>query len=436
MGDAYDPRMKNLAIDLTPIRKYRDFRYLWTSGLISNLGSMITYVAIPFQIKELTNSYLAVGISGLVELVPLIVFGLYGGVLADAVDRKKMIWATEAAAAVLSIILLLNALSPEPNLYLIYIVGALFAAVNGLHGPSADAILPRVVGHQDIPSAIALMSVRRQFGIIVGPTIGGILIASSGVSLAYAVDIGTFIISLALLIRVKNVPPSHEAEKPSLAALREGVAYARSRQDLKGTYIIDLAAMFLAMPIALFPFWVDQVNSPWALGLFYSAGTIGALVVTLTSGWTRTYRFHGRAFMWAAAGWGAAIALAGTTDYLFVVLFFLAVAGGADMVSVLFRGAIWNQTIPDHLRGRLAGIELLSYTIGPLLGQLRAASMASATTLTISVTSGGIACVIFVGILAIFFPKLRKYDAETDEFAVQERKRRAERENSPENTNP
>ena len=436
MGDAYDPRMKNLAIDLTPIRKYRDFRYLWTSGLISNLGSMITYVAIPFQIKELTNSYLAVGISGLVELVPLIVFGLYGGVLADAVDRKKMIWATEAAAAILSIILLLNALSPEPNLYLIYIVGALFAAVNGLHGPSADAILPRVVGHQDIPSAIALMSLRRQFGIIVGPTIGGILIASSGVSLAYAVDIGTFVISLALLIRVKNVPPSHEAEKPSLAALREGVAYARSRQDLKGTYIIDLAAMFLAMPIALFPFWVDQVNSPWALGLFYSAGTIGALVVTLTSGWTRTYRFHGRAFMWAAAGWGAAIALAGTTDYLFVVLFFLAVAGGADMVSVLFRGAIWNQTIPDHLRGRLAGIELLSYTIGPLLGQLRAASMASATTLTISVTSGGIACVIFVGILAIFFPKLRKYDAETDEYAVQERKRRAERENSPENTNP
>jgi MFS family permease len=427
--------MKNLAIDLTPIRKYRDFRYLWTSGLISNLGSMITYVAIPFQVKEITNSYLAVGISGLVELIPLIVFGLYGGVLADAVDRKKMIWLTEAAAGILSLTLLLNALSADPNLYLIYFVGAAFAAVNGLHGPSADAILPRVVGHKDIPSATALMSLRRQFGIIVGPTIGGLLIASSGVSLAFAVDIGTYVISLALLLRVRKVPPSHEAEKPSLAALWEGVAYARSRQDLKGTYIIDLAAMFLAMPIALFPFWVDQVKAPWALGLFYSAGTVGALVVTLTSGWTRTYRFHGRAFMWAAAGWGAAIALAGATDYLFVVLFFLAVAGGADMVSVLFRGAIWNQTIPDHLRGRLAGIELLSYTIGPLIGQLRAASMASATTLTISVTSGGISCLIFVGILAIFFPKLRKYDVQADEYAVAERKRRAERENSPENTN-
>jgi MFS family permease len=396
---------------------------------------MITYVAIPFQVKEITNSYLAVGISGLVELIPLIIFGLYGGVLADAVDRKKMIWLTEAAAGILSLILLLNALSADPNLYLIYFVGAAFAAVNGLHGPSADAILPRVVGHKDIPSATALMSLRRQFGIIVGPTIGGLLIASSGVSLAFAVDIGTYVISLALLLRVRKVPPSHEAEKPSLAALWEGVAYARSRQDLKGTYIIDLAAMFLAMPIALFPFWVDQVKAPWALGLFYSAGTVGALVVTLTSGWTRTYRFHGRAFMWAAAGWGAAIALAGATDYLFIVLFFLAVAGGADMVSVLFRGAIWNQTIPDHLRGRLAGIELLSYTIGPLIGQLRAASMASATTLTISVTSGGISCLIFVGILAIFFPKLRKYDVQTDEYAVAERKRRAERENSPENTN-
>jgi MFS family permease len=427
--------MRKIAIDIDPIKKYRDFRYLWSSGLISNLGSMITYVAIPFQIKELTNSYLAVGISGLVELIPLIVFGLYGGVLADAVDRKKMIWATEAAAAILSLILLLNALSSEPKLYLIYIVGALFAAVNGLHGPSADAILPRVVGHSDVPSAVALMSLRRQFGIIVGPTIGGILIASYGVPTAYAVDVATFMVSLALLIRVKNVPPSHMAQKPSLDALREGIAYARSRQDLVGTYVIDLAAMFLAMPIALFPFWVDQVNAPWALGLFYSAGTIGALLVTLTSGWTRTYRFHGRAFMWAAAGWGASIALAGATNSLYIVLFFLAAAGAADMVSVLFRGAIWNQTIPDHLRGRLAGIELLSYAIGPLIGQLRAASMAAATTLTISVTSGGIACVIFVGILAIFFPKLRKFDSETNEYAVAERKRRALDQNSPEITN-
>jgi MFS family permease len=427
--------MRKIAIDIDPIKKYRDFRYLWSSGLISNLGSMITYVAIPFQIKELTNSYLAVGISGLVELIPLIVFGLYGGVLADAVDRKKMIWATEAAAAILSLILLLNALSSEPKLYLIYIVGALFAAVNGLHGPSADAILPRVVSHSDVPSAVALMSLRRQFGIIVGPTIGGILIASHGVPTAYAVDVATFMVSLALLIRVKNVPPSHMAQKPSLDALREGIAYARSRQDLVGTYVIDLAAMFLAMPIALFPFWVDQVNAPWALGLFYSAGTIGALLVTLTSGWTRTYRFHGRAFMWAAAGWGASIALAGATNSLYIVLFFLAAAGAADMVSVLFRGAIWNQTIPDHLRGRLAGIELLSYAIGPLIGQLRAASMAAATTLTISVTSGGIACMIFVGILAIFFPKLRKFDSETNEYAVAERKRRALDQNSPEITN-
>ena len=210
--------MKNLAIDLTPIRKYRDFRYLWTSGLISNLGSMITYVAIPFQVKELTNSYLAVGISGLVELVPLIVFGLYGGVLADAVDRKKMIWMTEAAAAILSLILLLNALSPEPKLYIIYIAGAAFAAVNGLHGPSADAILPRLVDHDDLPAASALMSLRWQIGMITGPALAGVLISIAGVSAGFILDILTYFLALFILVRVKSVPPMKESEKPSFSS--------------------------------------------------------------------------------------------------------------------------------------------------------------------------------------------------------------------------
>lgn len=420
--------MRKLAIDLTPLKKYRDFRYLWSSGLISNFGSMITYVAIPFQVKEITNSYLAVGISGLVELIPLIVFGLYGGVLADGVDRKKMIWLTEAAAGILSLILLLNALSSEPNLYVIYIVGALFAAVNGLHGPSADAILPRVVGHDDIPSAVALMSIRRQFGVIVGPTIGGLLIATSGVSLAYAVDIGTYVISLLLLLRVRKVPPSHEAEKPSLAALFDGVKYAFRRKDLLGTYIIDLAAMTLAMPMALYPFWADELQAPWALGMFYAAITVGSVVVTLTSGWIRTYRFHGRAVILAAMGWGLAIAASGLSNSLIIVLFCLTVAGASDMVSALFRGAIWNQTIPDELRGRLAGIELLSYSVGPLLGQLRAASVASATTLSFSVTSGGLMCVVVVAFLALFLPKMWKYDVQTNEFAVREREIRKNRE--------
>jgi MFS family permease len=421
-----DKRSK-FAIDLTPLKKYPDFRNLWASGLITYLGSMITYVAVPFQIKEMTNSYIAVGISGVVEIVPLILFGLYGGVLADYVDRKKMIWGDRVLHhLVLVAILLANAISPNPNLILIYVVIGLFAAVNGLQRPSADAILPRLVGHADLPAASALMSLRWQLGVIIGPTIGGVLIATFSVSVGYIADVATFFISLAFLARVKNVPANPEAQKPSLAGLIEGVRYAFSRQDLMGTYLVDLAAMFFAMPIALFPFWADQLGAPWALGLLYAAGTVGSVAVTLTSGWTRTYRFHGRAVIWAAIGWGAAIAFAGLSNSLILVLLFLAMAGAADMVSALFRGVIWNQTIPDGYRGRLAGIELLSYSIGPLAGQMRAASMAAVTTLNFSVTFGGVLCIVSVAILALCLPKLRKYDSETNEYAVEMRRIRAE----------
>ena len=422
--------MAKLAIDLTPLKKYRDFRNLWTAGLISYLGSMITYVALPFQLKEITHSYVAVGLLGVIEIVPLIIFGLYGGVLADSVDRKKMVWATEAGALLLVLFLLSNSWFWDPKVFIIYIVAGLFAVVDGLQRPSMDAMLPRLVGHEDLPAASALMSLRWQFGVIVGPTIGGIIFSTLSISAGYAIDIATYVISLIFLARVRSIPPSLEAEKPSLAALFDGVRYAFSRQDLMGTYLIDLAAMFFAMPNALFPFWADEIAAPWALGLFYAAGTVGSVIVTLTSGWTRTYRFHGRAVILAAIGWGLAVAASGLTHSLVLILIFLTIAGASDMVSALFRGNIWNQTIPDELRGRLAGIELLSYSVGPLAGQLRAASMAAATTLSISVTSGGLMCVLVVAILAIFLPKFRKYDVLTNEFAVQEREKRKNGENS------
>lgn len=414
--------IKKVTIDLTPLRKYRDFRNLWASGLVSYLGSMITYVAIPFQIKNMTHSYVAVGISGAIELAPLIIFGLYGGVLADAVDRKKMLWATEAGLMLLTTTLLINSLQKAPSLLLIYVVTGLFAAVDGLQKPSAGAILPRIVGHQDLPSASALMSLRFQFGVIIGPTIGGVIISSFNVSTGFVVDIISFAISLIFLSRVGSVPVSEKQEKPSLAGLFEGLKYAMGRQDLLGTYLIDLAAMFFAMPSSLFPFWADHLHAPWALGFFYSAGVVGAFFITVTSRWINTYRFHGRAIIFAAVGWGVAIALAGVMQSLPLVLLFLALAGASDMVSGLFRSAIWNQTIPDELRGRLAGIELLSYSVGPLAGQLRAATVASVTSLSFSVTSGGLICVFAVVVLASFLPKLRKYDVDTNEFAVEQRR--------------
>lgn len=419
----------NVAIDFTPLKRYPDFRRLWTSGLISYFGSMITYVALPFQVKELTNSFLAVGLIGLVEIVPLIIFGLYGGVLADRVDRKKMIWATEFASMFLTSILLINALLPNPKLWLLYVVAALFSAVDGLQRPSADAILPRLVGHDDLPAASALMSLRWQFGVITGPALAGVLIATFGVASGYALDIVTFLISLIFLARVRSIMPTNKSEKPTLSSMVDGLRYASSRKDLMGTYLVDLAAMFFAMPNALYPFWAEQLNATWALGLFYASGTVGAFIITFTSGWIKSYTRHGFAVMMAALGWGVAIAMAGVVNSLWLVLIFLILAGASDQISALFRAAIWNQSISDDFRGRLASIELLSYSVGPLGGQTRAGLVAERTSLRTSVISGGLLCIGFVSFFSAMLPEFRKYDSKTNEFAVLEAKKRKNSQN-------
>jgi MFS family permease len=414
----------NLAIDFSPLKKYPDFRRLWLAGLISYFGSMFTYVALPFQVKELTNSYLAVGLIGLVEIIPLVVFGLYGGVLADHMDRKKMIWATEFTALFLSAILLINSLLPSPSLALIYIVAALFSAVDGLQRPSADAILPRLVEHQDLPAASALMSLRWQAGMIAGPALAGVLISIAGVSAGFVFDIFTYFLALIILLKVRSVPPIEISEKPAFSSLIAGIKYATSRKDLMGTYLVDLAAMFFAMPTALFPFWAEQAGAPWALGLFYAAGTIGSILVTLTSGWVKNYSKHGRAIFLAALGWGVAITFAGLANNLFLILLFLILAGASDMVSALFRSTLWNQSIPDEFRGRLAGVELISYSVGPLGGQTRAGFTAERTSRRTSVVSGGLLCIGCVAFFTALLPDFRKYDSKSNKFAVSEAKKR------------
>lgn len=419
-------KARSLAIDISPLRVSRDFRLVMGSGLVTMLGSMVTYVTLPFQIKQLTGSYIAVGLAGAAELVPLIIFGLYGGALADSVDRKVMVISTEIAAMGLSTILLTNSLLHHPKIWVIYLVAALFAAVDGLQRPSLEAMTPRIVPHEQLGAAAALRSVRFQFGAIFGPALGGVLIATVGVPSGYAFDIGTYVLSLIFLARLSRIPSSTDATAPTWGALTSGLKYAFSRQDLVGTYAIDLAAMFFAMPNALFPFLADRLGAPWSLGLLYSAGMVGSIIATLTSGWVSRYHHHGRAVIIAALSWGIAIVIAGATNSLVVVLLGLAVAGGADQISGIFRSTIWNQTIPDELRGRLAGIELLSYSLGPLGGQTRAGLMASWSGLRASIMGGGALCVGAVGILSTVLPKFRRYDDRTNEFALAARIRRAQ----------
>ncbi|GHF32628.1 MFS transporter [Streptomyces mashuensis] len=420
-------RLRALLPDLTPWRASADFRRMWLAGLVTTFGTFLTFVALPLQLKELTGSALAVGAIGAVELVPLIVFGLYGGALADAMDRRKLILWTEAGLGLLSALLLLNTVLPHPMVWPLYVVAALVSALTGLQRPALQAILPRVVAHEHLPAATALNSLRWQAGAIAGPSLAGIIVAFAGLPWAYGLDVLSYAVSVALSVRLAPSPAAHDAEKPSLRGILEGARYAWGRKELLGTYAIDMAAMFFAFPNAVFPFLADELHATWALGLMYSAAAIGSLLVSLTSGWVPKVHRHGRMVVLAAAGWGLAMAVAGWMDNVWLVLVFLAAAGACDTVSGLFRAAMWDQTIPDELRGRLAGIELLSYSVGPQLGQVRAGGMASLTGVRASIWSGGLACVASVGLLAVCLPRLMSYDVRTDEHAEAARRRAAAR---------
>ncbi|WP_030780527.1 MFS transporter [Streptomyces sp. NRRL S-920] len=400
--------------DLSPWRSTRDFRLLWVQGLVTNFGTFMALVALPLQIKELTDSPVAVGAMGAVELMPLIVFGLYGGALADAVDRRKVILLTEAALGLLAVILLVNALLPTPLLWPLYVVAAGVAALAGLQRPALDSLLARIVPHDQLTAAAALNSFRWNVGAIAGPSLAGLVVAYAGHASAYAVTVVGFAVSVLLCTRLSPAPAAHDAPKPSLKGLAEGARYAWSRPVLLGTYAIDMAAMFFAFPNTVFPFLADELDARWALGLMYAAGAVGSLLLSLTSGWTSRVRRHGLLVVFGAAGWGLAITAAGWFSNVWVVLGCLALAGAGDMLSGLGRSTIWNQTIPDELRGRLAGIEVLSYSVGPQLGQVRAGAAAGWTGTRSAIWSGGLACVASVAVLAAVLPRLISYDARTD----------------------
>ena len=401
------------AIDIGPLRRHRDYRLLWIGRAVSLFGSEITYVAIPYQVYRLTGSVAVVGLISLVELVPLLTSAVLGGAFADAVDRRRMLLLTELGLAASSGVLVFNALLPSPQLWVLFVVAALSASLTGFQRPSLDALTPRLVERDELMAVGALDSLRWTFGNIGGPAVGGILIATVGLAGVYAIDIGTFLVSLVMLNAMRAVPPPPDAERPSLRRIAEGFRYARSRPELLGTYGVDIVAMFFGMPNALFPALAQKFGGPGVLGLLYAAPSVGSLVATATSGWTARVHRHGLGVILAAAVWGAGILLLGLAPTLPLALAALALAGGADMVSGIFRSTIWNQTIPDRLRGRLAGIEQVSYSTGPLLGDLEAGVVGSLAGVRVSIVSGGALCIVGVAAAALLLPAFRRYDART-----------------------
>jgi MFS family permease len=399
------------AMDVGPLRRHRDFRLLFIGQGVSFLGSMITYVAFPFQAYQLSHSSFVVGLLGVVELVPLLSSALVGGAIADAVDRRRMMQVTELAFAAASAALVANALLPHPQLWVIFVLAALMAMLDGLQRPSLEALTPRLVERSEMAAAGALSSFRMTIGMVAGPAVGGILIASIGLAATYAVDVATFVVSLTALWMMRAVPPPPEAEPPSMRRIAEGAAYARSRPELVGTYAVDIVAMLFGMPEALFPAVAADLGGAGALGLLFAAPAVGSLLATVTSGWTGRVHRHGAAVCIAAAGWGVGIVAFGLAPNLPIALAGLVVAGGSDMISGVFRSTIWNQTIPDELRGRLAGIEQVSYSTGPLLGNVEAGGVASLTSVQFSIVSGGLLCVAGVGVAIALLPAFWRYDS-------------------------
>jgi MFS family permease len=407
------PGVSRLGLDLTPLRTSRDYRLVFIGGSVSGFGSFITYVTIPFQVAAITHDPLAVGLLGVCELLPLLIMAFVGGALADYLDRRLLVRGGEFALTALCGVLLVNALSDRPHLWLLYLVAAVTAAIDGIQRPALEAMVPRLVAPEEIPATSALQTLGMQVAQLGGPALAGILIATVNLAWVYAFDLATFAVSLTCLTLVRAVPPPPDADRPSIRSVITGLRYARSRPELLGTYLVDINAMFFGMPQALYPFLALQLGGPKVLGLLYAAPAVGSLLATLGSGWTGRVHRHGLMVILAAALWGVGIIGAGVSHLLWLTLFCLAFAGGADMVSGIFRAIIWSQTIPDHLRGRLAGIEMLSYTTGPLLGQLRSGAMAR-TRLGIggSIWVGGALCVLGTAALAVALPRFVRYDGE------------------------
>src|SRR5712692_5545489 len=387
-------------LDITPFRRHRDFRLLFSGRLASFFGTMITFVAVPYQVYQLSHSTLLVGALGLVELAALLVFAMLGGAMADAADRRTMVLLSEAGLMAGSVVMAGNSLLPHPTLWLILGVTLLWGSLDAMQRPSLDALLPRLVERDELPAAAALMSLRGTVGMIAGPALGGVLITVVGLPATYTVDVATFVVGLVCLFLMKAVPPPVDAERPSLRRVLEGIRYARSRPELIGTYVVDIVAMTFGMPMALFPAIAQGLGGPSVLGLLYAAPAVGSFVFFATSGWARHIHRHG---MGVIVGFGLAPGLV-------IALLFLALAGAADAMSGLYRQLIWTQTIPDSLRGRLASIELLSFSIGPTLGNFEAGVMASIFNVRTSVLSGGILTVVGCVLCAVALPAFRQYD--------------------------
>ena len=406
-------RLRSLAVDVTPLRESPEFRRLYLGDAVSTIGTQMTSIAVPIQVYEMTRSSLLVGLLGFASLVPLIVFGLIGGAIADSMDRRKLLVITTTLLAVVSGLLFVQAALDLRQLWLLYVLVFCQAALFAVDHPARRAVIPRLLPERQIPAATALSQVLFNFATVLGPLSAGALVGTLGFSWAYGIDAVSFAAAILAVLRLPSMSPEGGGTAAGLGSVMEGLRFLRTQPVVLMTFAVDINAMVFGMPRALFPALAEERfgGGPSAAGILYAAPALGALLGALLGGWFGRVQRQGLAVLVAVAAWGAAIVAFGLSTTMWLAVVFLALAGAADMVSAVFRNAILQVSTPDAMRGRLNGVFIAVVAGGPRLGDVEAGAVASVTSNQFSVVSGGFACIAGVVVLAALAPMFARYRA-------------------------
>lgn len=360
-----------MLIDLSPL-KHKNFRHLFLGQTIASFGSQMTAVVIPFQVYSITNSVFYTGLVSGVEFISLFFSSLLGGVFADRFDKRKILIICELLLVFIPALLAVNAAQITPRLGIIFALAAVSSFLVGLHRPSLEALTPRLVPPEDIPKVSALTPMRHILTTILSPMLGGFLMVYWGASATYLINSATFLMSLLFLLAITGAfkaKPEVDIDQLSvLKSISQGYSYLKGRKDILGSYITDFLAMVFCNPMVLFPALAASFQKIESVGTLYALPSIGALCMTLFSRWTLQKNYYGRWIIGFALLWALSMVFVGLAGSFWMILIALFFAGYFDMVSAMFRITLWNQTIPESVRGRLAGFEMLSYSSGPLLG--------------------------------------------------------------------
>lgn len=406
---------RRLFADLTPLRTSPHYRRLWFGNSASWVGVQMTALAISLQVFAITRSSFAVGLVGLFSLVPLVSFGLYGGAIADTLDRRRLGLVSSVGSTLLSALLAVSAVAHYHHVWLLYGIVALQSICFAMSSTARSSMVPRLLPAEQLPAANALNSLTSNLGLMAGPSLGGLVVGLWGYQSAYLVDVATFGFSLYAMWKLPPMLPQRAGGEGTAkrASVLDGLRFLATRPNLRMTFFSDLAAMVLAQPRALFPavalLWFG--GGAKTVGLLLAAPAIGAVLGGTFSGWLGRIHRHGVAIMISVAAWGAAIAAFGLSRQLWLGMFFLAVAGAADSVSMVFRSTVLQSAVPDELRGRLQGVFIVVVAGGPRLGDFLAGSGADLTSPAVTVVCGGLGCVLAVGLLALRWPGFARYDA-------------------------